>query len=111
MTIAERLANLEAQLREVLARLEPPAAAEHPDDLVDVAWIAELFQCAERSVQQGKAGTRGIVFVRKRPLKARRGQVLKIYENYVGKESAAERTLKLLNRRKRGQRTSGQRAA
>lgn len=113
--LVHEIATLRAEVREVRemlralrelieSRLASQVPVEHPDDLVDADWIAKLFHCQRRSALEGKAGTKGIVFVKQRPKMARRGQVMGVYDKFVQKESPTQRALKLLNRPRRGRR-------
>lgn len=106
MTVEEKIDQLAAQftaqladIRALLTAKPVPAPVERADDLVSVDWIAALFDCKHSSVLKGKAGTKGILFVRRRPKMARRGQVMQVYRAYVrSKEPPAEQALRLVRR-------------
>lgn len=52
--------------------LAPP---ENPDDLVDAAYFARVTGLSERTVKEGKAGTKIVPVVTKRPRRWRRVDV------------------------------------
>jgi len=98
--------ELRELVKEALAS-RAPQEIERADDLVNVEYVAQLFGCRVSSVRSGKAGTKGIAWVRRRPLKARRSDVHAAHRAYTSKASTPrERTLKLLDRRKRRRKTS-----
>jgi hypothetical protein len=93
--IEVRLERIERLLGELLARLaESPRRAkrqssERPDDLVYVSYVAALFGCSEKSARAGKAGTKGVPWVRDersgrvRPLRATRRGVHEAHRAYI----------------------------
>jgi hypothetical protein len=109
--ILEMRAELRA-VHELLVSVLPtaataPAPRERADDLVGAEYVARLFGCEVSSVRSGKAGTKAIAWVKRRPLRARRSDVHAAHRAYTSKASTPrERTLKLLDRRKRRRKTS-----
>lgn len=97
---------LRVELRELREMVESALAAlptqkagrERADDLVDARYVAELFGCTVKSVREGKSGTRGIRWVTRRPLKARRADVHAMLRPKPT-DTPKERTLRLLERR------------
>jgi hypothetical protein len=108
-SVEEKLEELHAEilsLRELVGRAllhiaVPQCEREDPNDLVDAKFIANLFKCSVASVREGKAGTRGIRWFSRRPLKARRAAVMSVYRKRAGLDgnTPRERTIRLLDRK------------
>ena len=107
MELEQEILEMRAELREMHNLLKGalphivPREREDPNDLVDAKFIAKLFKCSVASVREGKAGTRGIRWFSRRPLKARRADVTEVYRKRAGLDldTPKQRTLRLLDRK------------
>lgn len=76
----ERIARVEAQLVEILARL-PAAQATSPHDLLRLAEAARLLAVMPRTLRDGKAGTHLVPRQSSRPLLYLRADVERFIRN------------------------------
>lgn len=59
------------------------ARDEGPDQMVDAAYVARLFGCAVSSARAGKAGTAGVRWTARRPLRCTRREAHRALRAYV----------------------------
>jgi hypothetical protein len=102
-TIETKLDALRAEVGELRAFVEEalrPRPTERPDDLVGAAYVASLFGCSVSSVRCGKAGTRYVEWIARRPLKTTRREAHAALARYEALRQ--RRTPGLIRRKPRG---------
>lgn len=92
------------EMREELVTLrtgEPQTTKAKPEDeIVDAAYVARLFHCVVSSVREGKAGTRHVRWLSRRPLKCTRVEAHAALRRYEDASHQTKRIVPSLIRRK-----------
>ena len=62
------------EIRELIEVARRPHPVERPDEMVGVEYVAHLFGCSVSSTYMGKAGTKGVRWTSRRPLRCPRSE-------------------------------------
>lgn len=83
--IEAKLDRMLAELQELRGLVESliEARDERPDQMVNVAYVARLFNCQVSSARGGKAGTHHVRWTSRHPLRCTRAEAHRALRAYV----------------------------
>jgi hypothetical protein len=104
--VSTELSEVRAELREIRTLLESIAAGARPvapesgdDAMVGAEYVARLFKCSLYSVRAGKAGTSGVRWASRHPLRTTRKEAHDALRRYAESKNRPERPRRGLVRR------------